>query len=78
MSRPRPRVEGRSNARTAGKSIQSQAPKDARLVPQQLSELGNSRALAARRILKSQIPQKTGETHTNRNCDGTLGDTGVE
>lgn len=79
MGRPRPRVEGRANARTAGQPIQSQAPKDARLVPQQLSNLDNSRAIAARRMLgKSQISRKSNQTYTQRNCDGTLGDTGVE
>lgn len=80
MGRPRPRVEGRTNARTSGQQVQSQAPKDARLVPQQLSNLDSSRAVAARRMLKSQIHKKSSSTYTNfaNPCTRELGDTGVE
>ncbi len=64
MGRPRPRVEGRTSARFANQSIQSDAPKDARLVPEKLSTLDNPRALAARRMLgtsnTANIARRTG------------------
>lgn len=54
MSRPRPRIEGRANARTAKLPVKSQAPKDARLVPQQMSTVTAPRAVAANRMLSGK------------------------
>jgi len=53
MGRIRPRVEGRPAARFAGRAVKSSAPKDARLVPVQLSTMDNPRASAAKRMLSN-------------------------
>jgi len=51
MSRPRPQIEGRPNARFANRPVKSNAPKDARLVPEKLTTMDNPRAKAAKRML---------------------------
>jgi len=51
MTRPRPRIEGKPAARFAGRPVKSNAPKDARLVPEKLSSMDNPRATAAKRML---------------------------
>ena len=62
MSRPRPRVEGKSNPAVTAKGSKSQAPKEARVVPKELTEGSEEakkkleaayRARAAHGMLKS-------------------------
>lgn len=62
MSRPRPRVEGKGNPAVTAKGAKSQAPKEARVVPKELTEGSDEakqrleaayRARAAHGMLKS-------------------------
>lgn len=63
MSRPRPRVEGKGNPAVTAKGNKSQAPKEARVVPKELTEGSDEakkrleaayRARAAHGMLKSK------------------------
>jgi hypothetical protein len=49
--RQRPTLEGKTNARYAGKDIPSNAPKDARVVPKILTT-SEPRGLAAQKLLE--------------------------
>lgn len=81
MSRPRPRVEGKGNPAVTAKGAKSQAPKEARVVPKELTEGSEEakkkleaayRARAAHGMLKSKnqwVWKKNNSTYLNP-CTG--------
>lgn len=82
MSRPRPRVEGKGNPAVTAKGAKSQAPKEARVVPKELTEGSEEakkrleasyRARAAFGMLKSKSQEAAGLTDYHTRGDLSCG-----